>query len=52
VKRPALVVLLLLFGPAIVTSFSPRLGFATAALAVAALVYLVLRNERRQRPPS
>lgn len=51
-KRPALVVLLLLFGPAIVTSFSRRLGLVTAVCAVAALVYLVLRNERRQRPPS
>jgi hypothetical protein len=37
------------FCPAIVSNLSCRLGMATAALAVAVLVSLVLRNEHRRR---
>ncbi len=48
VKPGAIVtVALLLVGPAVVVTFAPRAGFATAVAAVVILVYLVLRNEGR-----
>ncbi len=39
-------VVLLLFGPAVVSTISRRAGLVCAAAAVVALVYLVLRTER------
>ncbi len=45
--RPVVVVGLLLFGPAAIAMVNRTVGYAAAALAVAALVWLVLRGERR-----
>jgi hypothetical protein len=42
-------VVLLLVGPAVLAAISRRAGLVSGACAVAALVYLVLRNERPQR---
>ena len=42
-------VVLLLFGPAVLSAVSRRAGLVSGACAVAALVYLVLRNEHRPR---
>ncbi len=52
-ERGAVVtVVLLLFGPAVLATISRRAGLVSAAVAVAALVYLVLRNERTPPPAS
>ncbi len=44
---PIVTVLLLLFGPAVLSVVAPRAGLVSAACAVVVLVWLVLRNERR-----
>ncbi len=50
-KRGAIVtVVLLLFGPAVLAAISRRAGLVSGAVAVVALVYLVLRNERMPPP--
>ncbi len=51
-KRGAIViVVLLLFGPAVLAAISRPAGLISGAVAVALLVYLVLRNERKPPAP-